>query len=173
MLSEIEVSLQGMLRLVILFAMALVSTQANANAIIPYMVVPWGQVVLLPIVVFIEAIIISKMIQSGFWKISLLCLLANIASTILGAVLYWFVLPNYSNSLFQWWFKGDFSTEPVRNIIISILFASLLWLISFISETAVLSKLRQTKFSDFAMSIAIANLTSYSGLVVLSAMFQR
>ena len=61
---------------------------AHADAIIPYVVVPWGQALLLPIVVIIEGLILVASLGGGVMATMLQSLVANVASTIVGGLIY-------------------------------------------------------------------------------------
>lgn len=145
---------------------------AHADAIIPYMVVPWGQVFLLPFVILIEALVLKRILKGTFRSSFVQSFVANIVSTILGAILY-FVTPSiFGERLFHWWFKGGFSSEAVRNACIALLFAILLWLISWISESALLARLRKTNsIRELLYASAFANLITYTLLLVIAIWF--
>src|SRR5258706_11390334 len=100
---------------------------AHADAMIPYMVVPWGQVFLLPLVIIIEALILRALLGGGVLAILLQSFLANVASTLVGAVLYIGTMSLGGNAMFTWWFKGTLGTEALRSALISFSFAAVLW----------------------------------------------
>jgi hypothetical protein len=146
----------------------------HADAMIPYMVVPWGQVFLLPIVIFVEGYILRKILGGKFYSALIQSCIANIASTILGVALYFITMPLIGEGLFYWWFKGGFSSEAVRNACIAILFAAVLWVVSWLSEMLVIAHMRKTS-SDMKIvrAAAIANLATYSLLLTLAIWFGK
>jgi len=99
---------------------------------------------------------------------------ANLVSTIIGAVLYIVTMPLVGDRLFQWWFKGGLSSETVRNALIALLFAVVLWTISWLSETAVLVRLRKaSSWKGLSFPSAVANLVSYALLLSLALWFAK
>lgn len=146
----------------------------HADAIIPYMVVPWGQVFLLPIVILVEGFILRSMLGGNFRSNLFQSLVANVASTILGAALYLATMPLVEESLFTWWFKGGFSAKAVRNACIALAFACVLWAISWVSETLVIARMRKANsIKEIAFPCAIANLSTYALLLALAILFGR
>ncbi|MEK7234460.1 MAG: hypothetical protein AAB268_11635, partial [Elusimicrobiota bacterium] len=85
---------------------------AHANAIIPYMIVPWGQVFLLPLVIIIEGVILQRLLGGKLRSILFQSFAANLLSTALGAALYFATMPLVGNRLFDWWSSGGFSAKP-------------------------------------------------------------
>jgi hypothetical protein len=141
---------------------------AHANAIVPYMVVPWGQVFLLPLVILIEGAILYKLAGNRVMVAMFQSFLANIVSTVIGAALYFAIMPLVGRHLFEWWFKGGFASEAIRNAGIALCFAVALWTISWVSETLVIARLRKTTFKGIAPTIAWANVVTYVLLLALS-----
>lgn len=135
--------------------------QARANAIIPYMVVPWGQLFLLPLVIFIEGKILHKLAGGKTSTALLQSLVANIISTAVGALIYLATMPLIEEKLFQWWFKGGFGSEALRSAFIALVFAIVLYFISWLSETAIIARMRKAQFKKMAIPCATANLITY------------
>ena len=147
---------------------------AHANAIIPYMVVPWGQVYLLPLVILIEAVVIQRIMSGSFRSNFFQTLIANLASTALGALFFLITERIIGESLFRWWFKGEFSSEAIRSASIALLFAIFLWIFSWLSETALLIRLRKSNSSgNLWFACAIANLVTYALLLTLAIWLGR
>jgi hypothetical protein len=162
------------LRFILLTAIAFcIPLDAQADAIIPYMVVPWGQAFLLPLVILVEATILRSLAGGKMLSCFFQSLIANIISTALGAALYLATMPLISEPLFYWWFKGGFASEAVRNACIALGFALVLWAISWSSETAIISRMRKTNFWGIARACAWANLVTYIFLLGLALWFQR
>ena len=149
------------------------SADAGADALIPYMAVPWGQVFLLPIVILIEAAILYALLGGTVRAILYQSFLANLASTIVGALLYVATTPLFGESLFSWWFKGEFASERVRNACIALLFAATLCGVSWLVESWVIARLRNTGFAAVSRPSAWANLATYALLLALALWFQR
>lgn len=164
------------LKLIYLWIISLVCIplQAHADAIIPYMVVPWGQVFLLPLVILIEALILRSLLHEKFRTSLNQSFIANLASTFFGVVLYILTMPLFGNLLFEWSFKGGFSTETIRNAFIAFAFAIVLWTISWLSEKTVIFRMRKTSsMKDVSFSCAVANLVSYALLLTLALWFGK
>jgi len=155
--------------LAVLLSLIVIPRTAYANAIIPYMVVPWGQLFLLPIVVLIEAIVLSKLLHDKLRATLFQSFIANIVSTIVGAVLLLATTPLIGDRLFEWWFKGGFSSEAVRSACIAIAFTIVLWTVSWTSETIVIARMRKaSSIRALTFPCAIANSTSYAMLLVIA-----
>jgi len=147
---------------------------AHADAILPYMVVPWGQVFLLPIVILIEAIILWSLLHGRFRSTLFQSFVANLTSTILGVVLYVATMPLIGDRLFEWWFKGGFSSEAIRSACIALTFAVVLWTISWLSETFVIARMRKTSsMKKISFPCAVANVASYTLLLTLAIWFGK
>lgn len=147
---------------------------AHANAIIPYMAVPWGQVFLFPIVVVAEGVVLWRLLSGRLPPALGQSLVANLASTLVGAALYLATMELVGDSLFQWWFKGGFSSEAVRNACIALAFAAALWAVSWAVESLVLGRMRKSQnFRAVSRPCAIANVITYSALFGLALLFQR
>ena len=154
--------------------LAIIPITARADAIIPYMVVPWGQVFLLPLVILMEAFILQRFLSGSFRSNLFQSFVANLASTVLGAVLYWTTQEIIGERLFHWWFKGGFSSEAIRSACIALSFAMFLWLISWLSEAALLTRLRKPNSSGkLWFACAVANLVTYVLLFALAVWFGR
>lgn len=148
--------------------------EANANAIIPYMAVPWGQAFLLPIVILIEALVLWHLLSGRFPPVLGQSFVANLASTFVGAALYFATMPLVGERLFQWWFKGGFASEPVRNACVALVFAAVLWVLSWVVESLVIARLRKLEhWKRISRQCAIANLITYASLLGLAISFQR
>lgn len=164
------------LNLLYLWSISLVCLplQAHANAIIPYMVVPWGQVLLLPVVILIEALILRRLLREKFRTSLYLSFIANLASTILGAVLFVITMSVVGNFLFEWSFTGNSFLETTRNNVVALLFAIFLWTISWLSEKAVILRMGKTNsITNISFSCAVANLVSYALLLTLAIWFGK
>jgi hypothetical protein len=140
---------------------------ASANAIIPYMAVPWGQLLLFPAVVVIEATVLWRA-PVTFGQATLQSFLANLASTIVGAGLYLATMPLVGDRLFSFWFKGNFASETIRGLVIALGFAAALGVLSWLIESAVVARLRKTNRQEVAWPCAKANLITYGILVLLA-----
>ncbi len=148
--------------------------EANANAIIPYMAVPWGQAFLLPIVILIEALVLWRLLSGRFPPVLGQSFVANLASTFVGAALYFATMPLIGEPLFQWWFKGGFASEAIRNACIALAFAGVLWVISWFVESLVIGHLRKLdNWKRVSRQCAIANLVTYASLLGLAISFQK
>ncbi len=150
-----------------------VSTNVAADALIPYMVVPWGQLFLLPVIVLIEASILYALLGGTLLRVAFQSLVANLASTVLGCVLYVATSPLIGHSIFEWWFKGDFASERVRNACLAFLFAAALWVVSWSTESWVVARMRKVQFSTVSGPCAWANLATYVLLFALALWFQK
>lgn len=146
---------------------------ARADAIIPYMVVPWGQVFLLPLVVLVESVILYRLAGGRFLSATFQSLIANVVSTALGAALYVLTMPLLADHLFEWWFKGELGSEAIRNASIALGFAVVLWGISWASETTIVARLRRITFKTIGPAMAWANLLTYLMLVGLALWLQH
>jgi hypothetical protein len=151
-----------------------VSPTANADAIIPYMVVPWGQAVLLPLVIIIESVILNWMLGGSIRSNLFQSFVANLTSTALGFALYFATMPMVNDGIFHWWFLGEFSSEAFRSACIALLFATVLWAVSWISETVVIRQMRDSDSTDrIRFACAVANLVTYALLLTLAMWFGR
>lgn len=151
-----------------------VCDSAQADAIIPYMVVPWGQVFLLPLVISLEAIVLWKLLRGSFKSNLFQSLIANIVSTVLGAFSYVLVSGFFGNVVFEWWFKGGFSEESIRGALISFGLAVVLWIISLVSEAFVIGRLREITISKpILVASAVANTLTYVLLLTMAFWFGR
>jgi hypothetical protein len=150
------------------------SSSAHADAIIPYMVVPWGEFFLLPIVVVVEAAILQGMLGGRFADTLGQSFVANIASTLLGAGLYAATMSWWGNPLFAWWFQGSFATATIRNACIALGFAVILWFLSWLVETFVVARMRKAiSWKQVGRACAFANFATYAGLFVIALWFQQ
>jgi hypothetical protein len=145
---------------------------AMADAIIPYMVVPWGQLLLLPLVIVLEAFVLQKVLRGRFRANLFQSFIANLVSTALGAISFALASEFLNSIVFNWWFKGGFSEESVRSAVISLGFAVVLWAISWISESAVIAKLRKEPISKSVLTAcAWANVITYALLLAFAVWF--
>jgi hypothetical protein len=135
--------------------------EAWADAIIPYMAVPLGQVFLLPIVILIEGIILRKLAGGRTAATFFQSFVGNVASTAIGAAIYFVAIPPFGEQLFYWWFKGGFGSEALRNALIAFAFAFVLYTISWSCETMVIARIRRVKFKNMMLPCAWANLFTY------------
>jgi len=153
--------------------LALAAGGAQANAIIPYMVVPWGQLILLPLVVVVEAVILHRMLRGKFLPTLGQSFLVNLVSTVVGATLYYITMATVGQTLFEWWFKGPFASEAIRNAAIALALAVGLGVLSWLVESRGLAYLRQlTSWEHVLVPCAVANAATYTGLVVLAVVAQ-
>lgn len=141
---------------------------AVADAIIPYLVVPWGQLFLLPLVCFVEGAILYVQLGGSFWHAQLQSLVANIFSTLIGAGIYLLTSQWFATPLFHWWFKGGFATEAMRSAAIALGYAGILLAISWSSEAVIVGRLRRRPLSEVSWAVAIANATTYGLLLLLA-----
>jgi hypothetical protein len=153
--------------------MGLAPFWAHADAMIPYMVVPWGQVFLLPLVVIVEAAILRGFLGGRVIAVTLQSLTANVASTIVGALIYVGGMSLIGAPLFTWWFKGALGTEAIRAALISLFFATALWAISWAVESLVISRMRKTTLSVVAKPCAVADAATYVLLLALALWFGK
>lgn len=153
-------------------ALSLYPMAARADAIIPYMAVPWGQAVLLPLVIVVEAVVLRRILGGRFLSAFVQSFVANLASTALGAGLYVLTMPALSEPLFYWWFKGRFATEFLRNGFIALGFALILGILSWLVESLIVARMRKETWRAAWRPSAAANLVTYLGLILLSIWFQ-
>jgi hypothetical protein len=147
---------------------------AIADAIIPYMVVPWGQVFLLPLVICLEAVVLWRFLHASFKSNLFQSFITNLVSTALGAVSYILASGFLNGVVFEWWFKGGFSKESIRSAIISFGLAVVLWIISWTSESVVIAQLRKKTISkSILIASAWANVLTYVLLLVIAVSFGR
>jgi hypothetical protein len=150
-------------------AFALAPTLASANAMIPYMAVPWGQLVLFPLVIFVEAIVFWVSLGGRFLSVLGQSFIANLASTLVGAALYLTTMGVLQEPLFHWWFKGALGTDAIRSACIALGFASTLWLLSWLIESFVVARVRRkSSMAQVLRPCAIANVVTYSGLLLVA-----
>lgn len=149
------------------------SASASADAIVPFMAVPGGQVVLLPLVIVLEGFVLRHVLGGPTGGALFQSLLANLVSTALGAALYLATMPALGEGFFHWWSRGTFATEPVRGLCIALGFAVALWIVSWASETWVVARLRNTRFAAVSKAIAWANLATYVLLLALALALTR
>ena len=150
------------------------SSESNADAIIPYLAVPWGQAFLFPLVVLLEASVLWPYLKGRFLPLLGQSLVANCASTLIGALLYVATMPLVGDTLFQWWFKGDFASEAIRNACIALAFVAILWTVSWIIESLIIGRMRKlASWKEVAKPCAIANVATYIPLLGLALWFQH
>lgn len=146
---------------------ACVPAVASANALIPYMAVPWGQAFLLPLVVLIEAPFLRQE-PVTFGRAALQSFLANLASTIVGAGLYFVTMPLVGDHLFNFWFKSQVASETFRGLLIAVGFAAVLGALSWLIESMVVARIRKAERQTVAWPCAKANLATYALLLLLA-----
>jgi hypothetical protein len=147
---------------------------AMADAIIPYMVVPWGQAFLLPLVILLEAFVLRKFLRTSFKSNLFQAFIANLVSTALGAAIFYAASGLLNSVVFEWWFKGGFSKESIRSALISLGFAGVLWTISWTAESLVIARLRKEAISkSILIASAWANVLTYALLLALAVWFGR
>ena len=155
-------------------AIALFPNSAKADAMIPYMVVPWGQVFLFPVVVIVEAVVLRTTFVGRFAPVLFQSFVANLASTLVGSLMYLATMNVVGERLFYWWFKGGFGTEAIRNAVIALAFAGVLWFVSWIVESAVIRRMRRaSSIREVFRPVALANVVTYVLLLGLAISFQR
>lgn len=143
---------------------------ALADAIIPYLVVPMGQVFLFPLVVLLESLVLSCMIQ-GTWRRAVWhSFLINLASTLAGAALYFATMAVIGERIFNAWWKSGVEHQKMAAIVIALVFALALFGISWLIETVLLWRLRPTTDRRQAASACgVANGLTYAILLGLNA----
>lgn len=141
---------------------------ARADALIPYLVVPFGEVFLFPLVVLVETIFVKILLKMPFWGSLWRTALANLASTALGAVLYYMAMPLIGNPLWDVWMK--YKTPAA--ILISLSFAIILCIVSWLIESIVAASLmRNVEKKKIYLTFLKANICSYVLLWLLSLTF--
>lgn len=165
-------------RIRVLFGAALVvvlcvPSRAYANAIVPYMVVPWGQVLLLPIVALVETPLVRHHLGGGFGLGAWHSVLANLASTLAGAALGLVAMRLFGDWLFEYWSGAQYGPDSLqRSMLISGAFAALLYLVSGVVEARVLRSLRPNADPSRVRRCALqANGLTYGLLLALSVAF--
>jgi hypothetical protein len=150
--------------------LAAVPGAAYANAIIPYMAVPWGQVILLPLVVLAEAPFIRRHAGGSFGLAAWHSLLGNLASTVAGAAIYLATMALVGDSLFRFWSKGHLTIGgQLRSMAIATAFAVVLWLISYVVEFLTVLRLRKPMNSrPIRLACIQANALTYAVLLLLA-----
>jgi hypothetical protein len=118
---------------ILLVAMAALPQTAYANAIIPYLWVPVAQVFLFPVVVLAEAWLLSRWLKTAFWPTAGKCLVANLASTVVGAVIYFSSMPLIGEPLWNFW--RQYETPAAAAL--SLAFGAVLFMISWVVEAAI------------------------------------
>lgn len=143
---------------------------AHADAIIPYVVVPWGQALLLPIVVIIEGLILVASLGGGVVAAMLQSLVANVASTIVGGIIYFGTMTFVGEPMYMWVFRaGIFGKgRAIRTTLLSLAFAAVLFTISWAIESWVISRMRRTTIRVVALPCALANTATYVLLLALA-----
>ena len=149
------------------FAFAAYPSIGHANAIIPYLWVPIGQLFLFPLVVAAESWLVWLSLKGGFRRILWRVLLANLASTAVGAALYFLSMPLVGKPLWDIWNKFD---TPAA-IIISFLIAAVLFGVSWLVETKVMvHMLHEVEKKRVRSAMLSANLVTYLVLWSLSVL---
>jgi len=151
-------------------AAAMAPVVAHADAIIPYVVVPWGQALLLPIVVIIEGLILVASLGGGVMATMLQSLLANVASTIVGGIIYVGTMTFAGEAMHMWVFKaGIFGKgRAIRTTLLSLAFAAVLFALSWAVESWVIARMRRTTIRVVARPCALANAATYALLLALA-----
>jgi len=136
-----------------------------ADALIPYLVVPLGEVLLFPLVVIIETLFVWILLEMPFWGALWRTFIANLASTAFGAILYFISMPLIGNPLWDVWTKY----KTAAAILISLSFAIILCIISWLIESVVVASLmRDTEKRRIYITYLKANICSYALLWLLS-----
>lgn len=151
-------------------AVAIVPAVAHADAIIPYIVVPWGQALLLPIVVIIEGLILVVLLGGRVTATMLQSLVANVASTLVGGIIYLGTMAFAGEPMYMWVFRaGPFGKgRAIRTTLLSFAFAAVLFAISWTVESWVIARMRQTTIRAVARPCALANAATYVLLLALA-----
>ena len=163
----------GVLFGAVLLVTVCVPSQAYANAIIPYLVVPWGQVLLLPVVALVETPLVRHHLGGGIGLGVWQSLLANLASTLAGAALGLVAMRLFGDWLFGFWAGAQYGPDSVqRSMLISSAFAVVLYLVSAVVEARVLRSLRPNADPSRVRRCALqANGLTYGLLLALSVAF--
>ena len=128
----------------------------------------------MPLVVAVEGVALWRFLGGRFPPALGQSFVANVVSTLVGAAVYFAAMPLFGQTLFDWWFKGVFATEAVRNLLIAVAFAVVLFIVSWLLESAVVARLRKAgSWRAVARQCAIANLITYVALISLAVSFQR
>lgn len=143
---------------------------AQANAILPYMAVPYGQAFLLPIVVLIESLILRRLAGRHLLIVLFQVFIANCVSTAIGAAIYF---PFLESPLFRWWEEAEIDSMPIISAIIALVFALILYIISWSTESIVIARMRKIKITDITGPCARANLATYILLLGLALILVR
>jgi hypothetical protein len=151
--------------ILILWALFLLPRAGHADGIIPYMVVPFGQTFLFPVVVLIEAVVLWRMLGNSFYRSLVTAFLANLASTVAGVALYFISTPILGDSMWNLWRKYHTAGALGLSIAIAVVLYSMSWAL----EKYVIST-REPQISSALVSktSAIANLVTYVPLLLLS-----
>ena len=138
---------------------------AYANAIIPYLMVPFAQLFLFPIVVAIETGIINYRLKYGFWKALWRVAIANLASTAVGAGLYFGGMPIVGDTFWNLWMR--YKTPGA--IVLSLFFASVLFILSWSVESITAKPLfKEHSKPAISKAFLFANIATYIALWCLS-----
>lgn len=159
-----------------LFAAALVfvASEARADAILPYAIVPAGQIFLFPIVVLIEAGVFRWTLSGTVLGLLWQSFVANAVSAVGGFALQAATGRFIDDPVFTWWFKGGFGTEAIRNAIIALGYAAVLFAMSWAIEAWVISRLRKSaSLAEVLRPCGWANFATYGGLLALALLFQN
>lgn len=128
-----------------------------------------GQLFLFPLVVLVEAPIISAILRGTKAQAIGHSLLMNLASTLVGAALYVTTGPLIGDPLYQLWWNSGFDRQRITAIMISIVIAITLFGISWLVETVVLSRLRPAAaLAQVMKTTGIANAVTYVLLMALA-----
>ena len=142
---------------------------AHADALIPYMWVPFGQVFLFPLVVLAEAAVIWKMLAGTKLLAMGHSLVMNLASTLVGAALYVATSNLVGEPLYNFWWQSGLKWQGMVAAFISLVFALVLFGTSWLIEAAILKRLRPTVEPRRVVSACgYANALTYAALLGLA-----
>jgi hypothetical protein len=153
-----------------------ICSDAKANGILPYMVVPLGQTFLLPIIIVIESVILWYLLTSRFLSALWQSFIANIVSTLVGVGLYLATMPFVGDHLFRWLLRGGFGSMAIRNrnAFIALTIAAILWAISVLVESIIIGRMNKlASWKEVSRQCAIANLVTYVFLIILAMYWKR
>jgi len=142
---------------------------ARADAIIPFLWVPLGQLVLFPVVVAIEAAVIWRLLAGRKLAAVWHSLLVNLASTLVGAALYFATEPSLLPALNRVWWQGSFEYQGLRTMLIALGYAVVLFAVSWLVEGLLLVRLRSSAPRQrVVVTVGVANAFTYILLIALT-----
>lgn len=146
-------------------AAVLLPQSAYANAIIPYLWVPVAQVFLFPIVILAESWLLTRWLKTTFWPTAGKCFVANLASTVVGAALYFSSMPLIGEPMWNFWHQYETPAAAAFSLAI----ATVLFLISWLVEAVVIWLWSRTiprntvwRFVGYSNAVTYAILLAFS-----------